>query len=101
MAMRGAELAASTALGALDGGGSTRRFLHGYDRLRRREFAHAFLLSRALQCLAFRPPLMRRAMRRMADAPEVGTRLIDAIGNVQAAGSVLRPGFIARLLGFA
>ncbi len=101
LAMRSAELAASTALGALDGGGSTRRILHGYDRLHRREFADAFLLSRALQCLAFRPPVVRRAMRRVAGAPEVGTRLIDAIGNVQAAASVLRPAFIARLLGFA
>jgi menaquinone-9 beta-reductase len=101
LAMRSAELAASTALGALDGGGSTRRILHGYDRLHRREFADAFLLSRALQCLAFRPPVVRRAMRRVAGAPEVGTRLIDAIGNVHAAASVLRPAFIARLLGFA
>ena len=50
LAIRGAELAASTALGALAGGGSTRRILHGYDRLHRREFADAFLLSRALQC---------------------------------------------------
>jgi len=101
LAMRSAELAASTALGALGGGGSTRRILQGYDRLHRREFADAFLLSRALQCLAFRPPVIRRAMRRLTDAPEVGTRLIDAIGNVHAAASVLRPAFVARLLGFA
>ena len=101
LAIRSAELAASTALRALGGGGSTRRILRGYDHLHRREFADAFLLSRALQCLAFRPPVMRRAMRRMAGAPEIGTRLIDAIGNVHPPASVLRPAFIARVLGFA
>ena len=35
----------------------------------------------------------------MAERPDLGTRFIDAVGNVERAASLLRAGFIACLLG--
>ncbi len=101
LALRGAELAAEAVAGALDGGGPTARILAGYERERRRAFGEAFLLSHLLQCLAFRPSTAAHALRRMAKRPELGTRFIDAVGNVEHAASLFRPGFVARLLGNA
>ncbi len=101
LALRGGELAAETAVEALTCGGPTPRALTGYERERRRAFGDAFLLSRILQYLAFRPPLATRAVRRMAARPDLGTRFIDAVGNIDRAASVLHPGFVAGLLGVA
>lgn len=101
LALRGGELAAESAAAALDHGGPTRRSRAGYDRARRREFAEAFLVSRALQHLAFRPAVFRRAVRAMAGRPDLGTRFIDAVGGVSRATAVLHPGFLAGLMGLA
>jgi len=101
LALRGGELAGCAALRALDRGGPTRRALAIYDRERRREFGDAFLLSRLLDYLAFRPAVIRRAVRAMADRPALGTRFIDAVGGVSRAASVMHPGVLAALLGMA
>jgi geranylgeranyl reductase family protein len=99
LALRGGELAADAAGRALDGGGPTGRALVRYERARRRTFGDAFVLSRLLQGIAFRPSLAALAVRRMAVRPDLGTRFIDAVGNVGRATVVLRPGFLAGLLG--
>ena len=99
LALRGAELAAAGALRALQSGGLTTRALGAYDRARRREFRSAFLLSQILQHLAFRRPAIGRAIRRMAAHPDLATRLIHAVGNVEDAGTVLRPWFFVRVMG--
>lgn len=101
LALRGGELAAEAAAAALNSGGTTPRSLAAYERTRRRAFGEALLLSRILQYLAFRPPLAAHAMRRMAAHPDLGTRFIDAVGNVPGASSMLHPGFVAGLLGVA
>jgi flavin-dependent dehydrogenase len=99
LALRGGELAAQAAARMLDGAGPTPRHLASYEQARRQTFGGAFLLSRALQGIAFRPRLAAHAVRRMAVRPDVGTRFIDAVGNVAPAPSVLQPRFLARLLG--
>ena len=100
LALRGGELAAEAAGRALDGGGGpSSHTLTRYERARRRAFGDAFFLSRLLQGVAFRPPLAAHAVRRMAVRPDLGTRFIDAVGNVGPAAVVLRPGFLAGLLG--
>ncbi len=100
LALRGAELAAGAAVAAL-AHDATAAALRGYIRARRLEFGSIFLVSRLLQGLAFCPAVVHRATRRMAVHPDLGTRLIGAVGNVEPAGSVLRPGFLARVLGIA
>ncbi len=99
LALRGGELAADAVVRALDRGGPTSRTLAGYERARRRALGDAFVLSRLLQAAAFRPPLAAHAVRRMAVRPDLGTRFIDAVGNVAPATSMLQPGFLAGLLG--
>ncbi len=101
LALRGAELAAASALRALDHGGATAGALAAYDRARRREFGTGFLLSRVLQHLAFRSAAIRRATRRMGAQPDLGARLMHAVGNVEDAKSVLHPWFFARVMGLA
>lgn len=107
LALRGAELAATAALEALAGGGGAHArgawsaAFREYDRARRREFGPVFLVSRILQRLAFSPAVLRRAMAQIAARPDLGARLIGAVGNADPAGSVLRPGFVARVLGIA
>jgi menaquinone-9 beta-reductase len=99
LALRGGELAAEAAVRALDHGGPTWRTLAGYERARRRAFGDAFFLSRLLQAAVFRPAIAARAVRRMAARPDLGTRFIDAVGNVAPATSVFHPGFLTGLLG--
>jgi len=101
LALRSGELAAEAAIRSLDRGGPTARILAGYERERRRAFAEAFLLSRVLQFVASRPRAAARALRRMAERPDLGTRFIDAVGNVERAASLLRAEFVACLLGGA
>src|SRR5579884_2411857 len=105
LALRGAVLASSYAHRALAGGAAVpapRAPLPApreYERARRREFGPVFLLSRVLQRLAFSPALQHRATQRIAAQPDLGVRLIGALGNLERAGTVLCPGFVARVLG--
>ncbi|HTD46848.1 MAG TPA: NAD(P)/FAD-dependent oxidoreductase [bacterium] len=101
LALRGGELAGLAALRALDRGGPTRRALAAYDRERRREFGDAFLVSRILDNLAFRPSVVGRAVRAMAGRSALGTRFIDGVGGVSRAASVMHPRLLAGLLGIA
>jgi menaquinone-9 beta-reductase len=99
LALRGAELAAAAILRSLTERSPSARALAGYERARRREFGACFLLSRILQHLAFRPAVLRRAIRRMVAHPDLARRLIHAIGNVEDAREVLRPSFFAKIMG--
>ncbi len=101
LALRGAELAAGAAAAALNHDDAAAAALRGYARGHAEEFGSTLLVSRLLQALAFCPAVVRRATRRMAVHPDLGTHLIGAVGNVEPAGSVLRPGFLARVLGIA
>ena len=99
LALRGGELAANAVTRALAREGEAGTALWEYDRARRREFGPLFLTSRLLQSLAFHPVVVRRAFRRMAAHPDLGVRLVGVAGNVESPGSVLRPGFLTRILG--
>ncbi len=100
LALRGAELAAAAVVRALVDG-ETGEALRAYDRARRREFGPVALVSRLLQSLAFRPTVIRRAIRRMAAHPDLGARVIGVAGNDEPPGLVLRPRFLTRILGIA
>ena len=101
LALRGAELAAAAVTRALSRDGEAHAALEAYDRARSSEFGLVFLTSRLLQCLAFRPMVIRRAIRRMTAHPDLGARVIGVTGNEESPGSVFRPGFLTRILGIA
>lgn len=101
LALRGAEMSAAAALAALDRAGAIAPAFAQYERARRREFGPVCLVSRILQRLAFCPAVLRRASRQMAAHPDLAARLGGAVGNIDPPGSVLRPAFVARVLGVA
>jgi menaquinone-9 beta-reductase len=101
LALRGAELAAGAVTRALTRGAEAAEAFRTYARARGQEFGPVAFLSRLLQQLTFHPPVIRRALRRMAAQPDLGARLINVVGNAAAPGSVLRPGFVTRILGLA
>jgi len=99
LALRGAELCAAVAAGALEWTGAPS--LRAYAFARSREFGPVFVGSRLLQAFAFRPAVVRRAAAQMARYPDLGARLIGMIGNTNGLGSVLHPAALPRLLGWA
>lgn len=101
LALRGAEMVAAAARAALDRGAAVAAAFAEYERTRRREFGPVFVVSRILQRLAFCPAVLRRAAREMAAHPDLAARMGGAVGNIDPPGSVLRPAFVARVLGLA
>jgi flavin-dependent dehydrogenase len=101
LALRGAELATVAVIQALTHTEEAGQAFRAYDRGRRQEFGPVFVVSRLLQALAFRPTVIRRVIRRLAAQPDLGARLIGVTGNEESPASVLRPGFLTRLLGIA
>jgi len=97
LALRGAELCAAAAGVALDRTGVPS--LRAYASARRRAFGAAFLVSRLVQALAFRPALIRRVSARLARRPDLRARLIGAVGNSEGAAGLLHPAVLYRLLG--
>jgi flavin-dependent dehydrogenase len=99
LALRGAELCAAAAADALERAGAPS--VRAYAFARSREFEPVFAASRLVQALAFRPAVARRAAAQVARHPDLGERLIGAIGNTAGIGSVLHPAVLPRLLGWA
>lgn len=97
LALRGAELCAAVAAGALARTGVPP--VPAYAYMRWREFGPVFAASRIVQALAFRPALVRRAAVQLARYPDLRGRLIGVIGNTDGIGSVLQPAVLPRLLG--
>jgi flavin-dependent dehydrogenase len=98
LALRGAELCAAAAANALAGRGTP--CLRTYAYARWTEFGPVFAASRLVQALAFRPPVARRAVERLARHPDLRDRLIGMVGNTQRPGVVLNPAVLPRLLGW-
>ncbi len=98
LALRGAELAAAAADQALRGGGTSRDAMASYERARTRAFHATWKTSRLLQWIVRRPALAAYLARRLADDPRLATRLLGVVSELQPAGDLLRPDFLARLL---
>ncbi len=99
-ALRGAELAAATLVGALRSGAGPvpRVALAPYRRARRRAFAGKWLLERAIGLGVSWPALTGRVVRRLAARPELADLMVGAAGNVVPARRVFAPRVLARLL---
>ena len=98
LALRGAELCAAAAAGALDGAGAPPS--RAYAVARTRAFGPVFAGSRLVQALAFRPAVVRRAAAQVARYPDLGRRLIGMVGNTDGLAAVLHPAVLPRLLGW-
>ena len=100
-ALRGAELAATTLLAALDAvarGPLPEAALAPYRAARRRAFAGKWILERLIGVGVGWPWLARYVVRRLARAPELADLLVGATGNFVPARAVLAPSTLVRLI---
>ena len=98
-ALRGAELAADTASGALLAPGvATADRLAPYRALRRRAFAGKWAVERLIGYGMYFPSLFDRAVGRLGNIPGMAHTLIGVTGDFVPAGRVLNPRFLTRML---
>jgi menaquinone-9 beta-reductase len=80
-ALRGAELAAETVLGALRSSDVSARALRAYDRARRHEFGGKAWVNRALQLVIGRRWLANRVARYFARRPDLLALMMGVVGD--------------------
>jgi hypothetical protein len=97
--LRGGELLAKTAAGALDGRRPvTARSLAGYRRARRATFAGKWAVERLVaHAMAF-PRLFDRAVARLGRRAGMADTFIGVTGDFVPARAVLNPIFFARMV---
>lgn len=97
-ALRGAELAAQTADGALAANDTSARALQPYDQARRAAFVPGERLQHVIEWVVSRPRLLDALAPRLAHHPSVGNALVAAAGDVLPVRHLLHPGLWAKLL---
>lgn len=98
-ALRGAELAATVLLPALERGAPlTRAVLAPYAAARRAVFASKWVLERLIGLGVGWPALTNRVVGRLARRPHLADLVVGATGNFVPARHVLSPGILAQLL---
>ena len=98
-ALRGAELAASVLLPALERNAPlTRGVLAPYAAARRAAFAGKWVLERLIGLGVGWPALTNRVVARLARRPHLADLVVGATGNFVPASRVLSPGVLAQLL---
>jgi flavin-dependent dehydrogenase len=90
-ALRGAELLAEVAHGALQGGECSRAALAPYARARRAAFRGKARLTRALQALIAHRYLADLAAHALARRPARLDQMLGVLGDFVPAGALLRP----------
>jgi len=90
-ALRGAELLAEVAHGALQGGACSRAALAPYARARRAAFRGKARLTRALQALIAHRLLADLAAHALARRPARLAQMLGVLGDFVPAGALLRP----------
>jgi geranylgeranyl reductase family protein len=98
LALRGAELAAETAVAALREGWPTAGMLRAYGESHAREIGPHFRNSLRLQRLMPHPRLRGFVFRRMEERPELFRRMIGVTAAYVPPAVALSPGFYLRLL---
>ena len=97
-ALRGAEMAAETALSALGRGSVSARALRPYARARRRELAPRYALCGLIQQIVHQPEWMARLAPRLARRPDLTERLLGVTGDIVSPYRLLSPGCLLALL---
>jgi flavin-dependent dehydrogenase len=97
-ALRGAELAAEVAAGALRAGAATEAALLPYERARRREFGPGERVQRVVEAVVSRPRLFGAVASRFRRRPALADAVIRVTGDVSPVRSLLAPGLLAQLV---
>jgi flavin-dependent dehydrogenase len=97
-ALRGAELAAEVAAGALDRGDVSAASLGKYARARRAEFAAKDAVCRLVQAFVGIPPAMDYAVSRLGTREHPRRIMTGVLGDFADARAALRPGYLWSLL---
>jgi flavin-dependent dehydrogenase len=98
-ALRGAEMAALTACGALERDGlASAEALAPYRQLRRRAFAGKWAVERLIGYGMYFPTLFDHAVGRLGHRPDMAHTLIGVTGDFVPAGHVLNPRFLTRMM---
>jgi flavin-dependent dehydrogenase len=98
-ALRGAEMAAETACGALqDSGILSADVLAPYRQLRRRAFAGKWMVERLIGYGMYLPAVFDRVVGRLGRDPEMAHTLIGVTGDFVPATRVLNPRFLTRMI---
>ena len=99
-ALRGGEMASAAATRALGAGTAMdeRVALRAYDRARKDEFRHKWLVERLIGIGVATPPIVNRAVVALAANKELADLLIGVTGDFVPAREVLRLAYLARLL---
>jgi flavin-dependent dehydrogenase len=97
-ALRGAEIAAETAVDALRGGSVTEASLLPYEKARRRAFGPGERVQRVVEAVVSRPRLLGAVANRFRRRPALADAVIRVTGDVAPVRSLLAPGLWARLV---
>jgi flavin-dependent dehydrogenase len=96
-ALRGGELAADSAVAALETPGSTDA-LREYDHRRRREFGGKWRVERLVGAAVAFPPLIERAALSLSRRKDLADLFVGVTGDFVPAREVLRPSYLLALL---
>jgi len=96
-ALRGAELAADCAAGALRSDRLAASDLTPYDRARRATFAAKWALERIVSWVIARPRVLGHLARRLSQEADLAHQLVNVTAHVAPAATVFRPSYVWRL----
>jgi flavin-dependent dehydrogenase len=97
-ALRGAEITAHVADGALRAGAEVVSVAREYERARRAAFRAKERLTALIQVFVQVPILMNYAVERLRQRPRLGALLGNVLGDLEPAGSTMRLGYLWALL---
>lgn len=97
-ALRGAELAAACAVGALRGDRLDAKHLAPYDRMRREAFAAKWTLERIVSWVISRPRALGHVAARLGRQPELADLLVSVTAHVAPPSRLFRPSYAWRLV---
>ena len=96
-ALRGGQLAAAAACGALDAAQRERDACEKYDSDRRAAFRGKWIVERIIGACVASPAIVNRAARALAGRKELADLLVGVTGDFVPPSQVLRLGYLARL----